>query len=198
MRQQHSLCGKKKKNQNKSACVWMCAHRGKTERQKNNLNKNWACLLWLFFFPSGFFFSPSEDPAADAASFYTTAPGEMHMSQHIWEIDIGGLMKWLKQGVRAATAPLWCDSSSGSGFSKVIITLLITLCHRVFSSSTDVAAPTDTSAGLQALPAYCSTLLGERRRFGTVSSAALPNFIRGCDDQQTFMWRTAWHLYQRS
>lgn len=179
----------------------MCASgQNRAPEKKNNLNKNWTSLLWLFFFPSGFlFFSPPpEDPTADAASFQTAGPGEMHTSQHIWEIDIGGLMKWLKQGVRAATTPLWCDSSSGSGFSKLIITLLITLCHQVFSSPTDVAAPTDRNAGLQALPAYCSTLLGERRRFGTVSSAALPDFIRGCDDQQTFMWHTAWHLYRRS
>lgn len=171
-------------------------------RKKNNIKKNRTSLLWLFFFLSQrifvFLFPPQKIRLLMRLLFRQRGLGKCTRLSIYEKIDIGGLMKWLKQGFRAATMPLWCDSSSGSGFSKLIITLLITLCHWVFSSSTDVVAPTDTNAGLQALPAYCSTLLGERRRFGTVSSAALPDFIRGCDDQQTFMWHTAWHLYQQS
>lgn len=40
-----------------------------------------------FLAPSWIF---SEDPTADAAFLETTSPGELRMSQQIWEIDIRG------------------------------------------------------------------------------------------------------------
>ena len=45
------------------------------------------CLPWLFSLPADFF---SEDSAADAAFLETTSPGELRMSQQIYEIDIRG------------------------------------------------------------------------------------------------------------
>lgn len=48
MRQQHSLCGKKNPQN----------IRAKQSARKNNLNKNWACLLWLFFLSQRVFLFP--------------------------------------------------------------------------------------------------------------------------------------------
>lgn len=63
-----------------------------------------------FLFPGRFLFVylfiQTEDLTADAAFLETTRPWELHMPQHIWEIDIRG-NEVTEIGGQAA---IWCDN----------------------------------------------------------------------------------------